>query len=154
MVKENRSERKRQNIRYWTEFCDYLCQQGSQLRPLEPRRSDYNHYRDFQIGIPYFAVRASQRVKEGIAAVFVMKGSNATTAFDVLKQQQSEIETKLGGSPIWWDKAPRERRIAFLKVDANPTDETDWPNQHEWIASKLEKLNEVFRPRIDRLQVR
>ena len=45
-----------------------------------------------------------------------------------------------------------EKRIAFIKTDVDPTDETDWHNQHEWLANKFEKLNEVFRPRIERAE--
>ena len=145
------SERKRQNIRYWAAFCNHLRQRESQLYPLEPMESDYKHYRDFQIGIPGFAVRASQRVREGIAAVFVMKGATATIDFDMLRQQQAEIDSECAETLIWWDGAPRERRVAVVREDADPTDEADWSDQHEWIASKLEKLKEVFRPRIERL---
>jgi hypothetical protein len=34
------------------------------------------------------------------------------------------------------------------KINVAVTDETDWLNQHAWLTSKLEKFNEVFRPRI------
>ena len=44
-----------------------------------------------------------------------------------------------------------EKRIAFRRADVDVTDETDWSNQHEGLASKFEKLNEVFRPRIERI---
>lgn len=145
------SERKRQSIRFWKEFCNHLRQRGSQLGPLEPIKSDYKHYRDFQTGIPYFAVRASQRLKEGLGAAFIIKGRAATTYFNALMEQQAKIHKECGESLSWYP-VDSEKRIAFIKEDADVTDEKDWPNQHKWLATKLEKLNEVFRPRIERLK--
>ena len=141
------SPRDKQNIRYWTELCGHLRQRGSQLHPLEPIVSDYKHYRDFQINLPGFAVRASQRIKKGLGAAFIMRGANASTNFSTLLEQQAEIHKECGESLSWYP-TPSEKRVAFIKQDVDVTDEADWPNQHAWIASKLEKLNEVFRPRI------
>lgn len=145
------SERKRQNIRYWNEFCNHLRQQGSQLKPLTPLKSDYKHYRDFQIGIPGFAVKAAQRVKKGLQAQFIIRGRDAITYYDALMEQQSEIHRDCG-ERLFWFPANKEKSILFEKMDADPTAEKDWPNQHKWLAIKLEKLNEVFRPRIERIQ--
>ena len=141
------TDREIQSRRFWTEFCDHLRQRGSQLRPLEPIVSDYKHYKDFQIGIPGFAVRASQRIREGLGAAFIMRGANASTYFDALLEQQAEIHKDCGESLSWYPTRS-EKRVAFIKQDTDVTDATDWPNQHAWLASKLEKLNEVFCPRI------
>ena len=65
MMTPRKKQRERQNIRYWKELCDHLKSRGSRLRSLEPMKSDYKHYRDFQIGIPGFAVRAGQRRLKG-----------------------------------------------------------------------------------------
>ena len=78
-----------------------------------------------------------------------MRGSNAITFFDALMEQQAEIEEEFGESLKWWGEVHRgEQRLGIKKADVDPADETDWPNQHEWLATKLEKFNEVFRPRI------
>ena len=145
------SERKKQSIKFWGQFCNYLRQRDSQLKPLGTMKSDYKHYRDFQIGIPNFAVRAGQRVKKGLDAALIIKGPAATTYFNVLIEQQAEIHKECGESLSWYS-VYSEKRIAFRKEDADPTDEKDWINQHEWLATKFEKLNEVFRPRIEKLK--
>ena len=153
------SKRQEQSRRFWTQFCNHLRQRGSPLEPLEPMMSDYKHYRDFQIGIPNIAVRASQRVrvktdqgvKKVVDAALIIKGRDAETYFDALLEQQTEIHKECGELLSWY-AVDSEARIAFIKVDVDPTDEKDWPNQHEWLATKFEKLNEVFRPRIERLK--
>ena len=93
-------------------------------------------------------MRATQRVKEGLGAAFIMRGSNASDVFEDLEKQKTEIEDECGECLSWYPMES-EKRIAFIKKDVDPTDETDWPNQHEWLANKFEKLNEVFRSRIE-----
>ena len=66
-MQENRFEtpRERQCRRYWTELCDDLRQRGSEL---QSRTSKERHFIDFRIGISGVAVRAGQRVGEGLSA--------------------------------------------------------------------------------------
>ena len=82
----------------------------------------------------------------------IIGGPNARTFFDALMEQQAEIEEEFeefGESLEWREKGPRgDRRLRLIKADVNPADETDWPNQHDWLATKLEKFNDVFRRRI------
>ena len=84
-----------------------------------------------------------------LSVEFCMKGTNAITFFHALMEQQAKIEEEFGESLEWQEKGPRgEQRLRLKKADVNPADERDWPNQHKWLATKLEKFNKVFRPRI------
>ncbi len=73
--------------------------------------------------------------------------------FYTLEKQRKEIEQEFRES-LEWEKLPqrRESRISLRKDIIDPTDESDWQNQYEWVISKLEKFhkkfNEVFLPRI------
>ena len=78
-----------------------------------------------------------------------MKG-RARTYFHSLEEQREEIESQFGESLEWFAEWETEKHVA-LRKEADPKDENDWPRQHEWMATKLEKLNEVFRPRLERL---
>ena len=145
--------RQRQSIRFWTGFCADLRQRGIQLESLEPRRSDYKHYRDFPIGIRGVAVRARQQVRagqnvgKGLSAAFVLKGGNHIQASQVLQAQQAEIENEFGESLSWYP-VRSETQVNTRNWDVDVTNETDWPNQYEWLATQLKKLVEVFRPRM------
>ena len=154
---EKLSPRQEQNIRYWTEFCDYLSQLGSQL---QSQTSKERHFIDFRIGIRCF-LRARQVIKAqcresyrngptAITVGFIMKG-RARTYFHSLEEQREEIESQFGESLEWFAEWETEKHVT-LRKEADPRDENDWPRQHEWLATKLEKLNEVFRPRIERLK--
>lgn len=142
--------REEQSVKYWTEFCIHLRQRGSlQFRfpsPIARRR----HFIDFPMRM--YTLRAAQRVRPpAIRAAFILKGKDATAFFNALEEQQAEIHSECGVRLLWqvWNA---ETSIAFEKYDIDVRDETDWTNQHEWIASKLDKLNAVFRPRIERLR--
>lgn len=144
------SERYKQSERYWAGFCDHLRQQGSRLYPLGVMKSDYKHYRDFQTGIPNFAIRAGQRIKEGLDAQLVIRGNDAIIYYNALMKEQAEIHKECDEELLWYVRES-EKTIAFINRNMTPTDELDWQNQYEWLSDKFDILIKVFIPRIERL---
>ena len=145
------SPRDKQNIRYWTDFCEYLNQRGSQL---QSQTSKERHFIDFRIGIGCF-LRVGQVIKSkygptAITVGFIMKG-RARTYFHALEEEKKEIENQFGEPLGWFAELKTEKHVA-LRKEADPEDENDWSRQHKWLATKLERLNEVFRPRVERLK--
>ena len=149
---ENFTERQSQNIKYWARLCEHLDRRDSYLqRPT----ANASYYRDFQIGIKGFSLRARQTIKhKEISAALVMRGANAIGHFYSLRVQEEEIERDFGDKLEWWARAKSEKRVAFRNQDADPTDEKDWHNQHEWLVDMLEKLYAVFHPRLEKLIMR
>ena len=143
------TERQLQNIKYWTGLCEHLDRRDSYLqRPT----ANASHYQDLQIGIKGFSLRARQTIKhKEISAALVMRGANAIGHFYALRVQEEEIERDFGAKLEWWARAKSEKRVAFRNQDADPTDEKDWHNQHEWLVDMLEKLYAVFHPRLEKL---
>ena len=147
--KENFTERQLQNIKYWKRLSEHLDRRDSWLQPPTVNAS---HYRDLQIGIKGFSLRARQTIKrKEISAALVMRGANAIGHFYSLRVQEEEIERDFGDKLEWWARAKSEKRVAFRNRDADPTDKKDWHNQHEWLADTLEKLYAVFHPRLEKL---
>ena len=145
------SARQLQNIKYWTKLCKHLDRRNSCLqRPT----TNASHYRDLQIGIKGFSLRARQTIKhKEISASLVMRGANAIGHFYSLRVQEEEIERDFGDKLEWWARAKSEKRVGFRNQDADPTNEKDWHNQHEWLVDMLEKLYTVFHPRLKRLMM-
>lgn len=144
------SETQQQQEKFWSALRTYMTQSDSQLRFPKPQPA---HYLEFNIGRSDFGIRVWQRRQnKDIGASIYITGQNAKAYFHLLKAQREELESEFGISLEWSEKSGRtERRVYLLKNDTDPTDETDWPNQHEWLAAKIEKFNEVFRPRIKAL---
>ena len=149
--KENFTERQLQNKKYWTGLCEHLERRNSCLQRPTVNTS---HYRDLQIGIKGFSLRARQTIKrKEISAALVMRGANAIGRFYALRVQEEDIEKDFGDKLEWWARAKSEKRVAFRNQEADPTDEKDWHNQHEWLVNTLEKLYTVFRPRLGKLMM-
>ena len=76
-----------------------------------------------------------------------MQGQNATAHYHLLKEQQAEIENEFG-EPLDWQESTRGESslISLFKGGTDPADETDWQNQHEWLASKLELFDKFSVP--------
>ncbi len=83
-----------------------------------------------------------------------MQGAPAKTFFGLLKNQKAEIERELG-YPLEWEELPevQHSRIVIFLNDADPSDEADWPRQHEWLAKRLNEMHRVFAPRVRDLEV-
>ena len=146
------TERQLQNKKYWTGLRDHLDRRDSCLqRPT----ANASHYRDLQIGIKGFSLRARQTIKQKeISASLVMRGANAIGHFYALRVQEEEIERDFGDQLEWWARAKSENsRVVVRNQEADPTDEKDWHNQHEWLVDMLEKLYAVFHPRLERLMM-
>ena len=151
VIEEDLTERQLQNIKYWTGLREHLDQRDSCLqRPT----ANASHYRDLQIGIKGFSLRARQTIKhKEISASLVMRGANAIGHFYALRVQEEEIEKDFGDKLEWWARAKSEKRVGFRNQGADPTDEEDWHNQHEWLVDILEKLYAVFHPRLEKLMM-
>ena len=148
---ENFTARQLQNIKYWAGLYEHLDRRDSCLqRPT----ANASHYQDLQIGIKGFSLRARQTIKhKEISAALVMRGANAIGHFYALRVQEEEIEKDFGDKLEWWAKAKSEKRVAFRNQDADPTDEKDWHNQHEWLVDMLEKFYAVFHPRLEKFMM-
>ena len=146
-----RTERQSQNIKYWTGLCEHLDRRDSCLQRPTAKAS---HYRDLQIDIKGFSLRARQTIRhKEISASLVMRGANATGHFYDLRVQEEEIEKDFGDKLEWWARAKSEKRVGFRNQGADPTDEEDWHNQHEWLVDMLEKFYAVFHPRLEKLMM-
>ena len=114
------TDRRKQNVRYWNDFCDHLKSRGSQLQFPTYRG---NHYITFGIGKKCgVMVRQVIKPKPGeISVTFYTRGPNAITFFDALKEQQAEIDREFGESLQWWGEVHRgEQRLGLIKSDMNP----------------------------------
>lgn len=137
---------------YFAEFRRHLPANDSPLNPLEWKR-DSPDYLGFDIGRSrdiWLAgwISAGQRQ---IAANLHMKGPNASSRFDELKNNRQEIESQFSAGLQWKESPPWSSgvpQVGVYKNNTDPTDRSDWPNQFEWLREKLERLNEVFQGRV------
>ncbi len=134
----------------WKQLCDYAAQKDTPVRFHKPGSANYLNVSRSLIDLTGFNMKVwLGRDNREIAIQLYMSKQN----FYILEKQRQEIEQEFCES-LEWEKLPQRRdsRISLRKDIIDPTDESDWQNQHEWIVSKIEKFHEkfnaVFLPRL------
>ena len=143
--------------KYWSELREYLQQEGIQLQARPVGTGDRERFQSFDVGRRTFFLeawlyqRAPNTALSEIGVRLRMSGRDGPAHLDLLEKESEEIVRELGETPKWrkYSNPDRNLNIVYVdKIDVDVTDTTDWPNQHAWLASKLEKFSKVFRPRI------
>ena len=74
-----------------------------------------------------------------------MRGPDAVTHFESLREQQDSIEKDLGESLDWRELPNRKSSSLRLSLkDVDPTQEDDWPRQIAWMAVTLTRFHATF----------
>ena len=137
--------------RFWFKLNEHF---GETNLNYNIRRPGFKNSVNFGLGNPdeyLLEARLSQQ-KKRIGVRLNLKGKHAEAYFHLLKEQQEDIEIKFG-EKLEWEESPHRKScvVAFHKSGANPQAENDWKNQHEWMASRLTKFDDVFRDRLQEL---
>ena len=120
------------------------------------RKAQPQSWMDYSIGRTGFNLGVSMTVsKRRLRAYLYISKSTASMAkasFRLLHEQADEIERELG-HPLEWEERPegKDSLISVYLNDQDPSDETDWPRQHEWLAKKLNDMHRAFTRRVREL---
>jgi len=141
--------------RFWSKFKEHLLSVNSKFKIRVPSERTSV---DFGIGSLEFSLRVTlSPQKERIGVRLNMIGPNATAHFKLLEEDREAIEAalrkQLKDEDLDWKELQGKKscQIVLLKKDTNPSTEADWQKQHEWLVSKLNLFNDVFRTRINGL---
>ena len=139
--------------RFWMQWSDYMIQIGKPLKYPEPGPWRYRNFDPERYGSEFHIDAYRLNEKKEIGFRLYIGGQNAIAYFHLLKEQQEEIEREFAEPLEWGEGSEYESPGIFLrKMNIDLTDETDWPNQHEWFASKLELFDKAFGPRLKALK--
>ena len=136
---------------YWTAFNSALIKANGPISGHRKPRPQ--HWMSYSVGRSGFSLSAVlKRRLSKISAELYLSGIKAKTFFRLLEQQKGEIEQELG-YPLEWEFLPQGQdcRIAIYYDGVNPDDKSNWEQQHEWLASHLNKMHNVLSPRIKEL---
>jgi hypothetical protein len=146
------SETKALRQKYWIAFNQKLESVGG---PVSGKRKPHGEaWMGYAIGRSYVGLNAVIGIrKKQIHVELYLRGTSAKRFFELLQNQKAGIEQELGYA-LDWQELPegQDSRIA-ISVDADPTNEDDWPRQHEWLAKRLNEMYRVFAPRVRDLEM-
>ena len=139
-----------QHRKYWAALHLVLDREGGPVSGN--RKPQPDTWMDYAVGRSDFRLYAWRREDGRVSAGLYIGGKDAKTFFELLRCDQHSVERELG-TALHWREMPREREIAVYLPVVNPNDESDWPRQHEWLATRLNELHRVFWPRIRNLNL-
>ena len=157
---DERSPTKEMQLRYWTAFRDVLL---STEGPARPQKAHPDNYLIMTIGRSGFHLAGGTNSRDSWirAELYLNHGelkkrapySDANAYFHALEQAREAIERELKFSLEWEGLSTKGScRVATYKRHCDPTDESDWPVQHKWLADRLNRLHRVLAPRIKVLE--
>ena len=144
------SETNQQFRRYWTGFRDHIDNNDKSISFGTPGAQAFHQFRIGRTGFRLMAwlLRATRR----IGVRLIMDRDNAEAHFRLLEEQKEEIHNEFGEVLEWNElQGFQAFRISLYKEDTDPVDENNWLQQYEWFTAKLERFDQVFRQRIERL---
>jgi hypothetical protein len=133
---------------FWQAFGDFLRERKSILRP---QKALPQHWTNMAIGRAYFWMSGVQKFgKQGwLAAELHMNGAEAKQQFAQLQAQKDDIEAECGFALNWQELPEKKESVILVELDNQDTsNKALWPQQHAWLADKLERMHNAFRERI------
>ena len=138
--------------RYWTEFNDHLISSGSLLRTYKPSARNWmkiRHPVGFKRPKAHLAANAHAN-PELIAALIVLEDDDSLSGLDELLAARDLIEKEVGETLTWERKlSNKSSRRIILEAAASWRDESDWHRQFEWLRTRLDRMYNVFAPRLE-----
>jgi len=109
---------------------------------ISAHRARPQHWQNFAVGRSGFRLTTKVNSRENVIGVeLFIHAQEAKAYFALLTEQREAIEQALG-HPLSWEELPERIgcRIAIYKTGVDPTDDVDWPNQHDWMGQNLKDL--------------
>jgi hypothetical protein len=137
------------HLKYWTAFMEKLKMSDSPIRPISPTSGNWLTFSPFgRTGFNLLVARNAN--KSHIRTGLYILPKNADQFYKTLLKMQPAIEEKLG-SIVWHDQASQERAVLSY-LETNPDDESDWPDQHQWLISRMNDFYNTFVPIVKTLE--
>lgn len=144
------SETRKAQLAFWTAFGDWV-EEHSTLKRRPPKPSAYSGYPIGKTGVwttGCVTTWNSETNKNSpeLRTELVIQTPDAKERFDQLLAEKESLEEQFG-EPLQWDPGEGSKRCRiYVRQDGDFADKTLWPKQFPWLATRLEKLRDVFGP--------
>ena len=150
-AQENWTDSAKLYYEFWQVFCEYIQKQDSSGNPRTPPPKQRMFFSVGRKGAGRYGLLKLRENKIGVRLRTWYE--NKEPFFDALYQQKQEIDSELGFNPVWDRRDGKiDAYVSYLR-DADLNDRAQWENYFEWLWEHLEKLDRVFRPRLQNLNI-
>jgi len=141
---------KQQQLRLWQQLAAKLATEAAYIKPQKPLPA---HWLNNSIGRAGFSLTSTANYRDGRLGVEIyIQHADSKKMYRALLDKRTEIEAALGFE-LDWQELPDAHscRIASWRTGCPINDEGQWPVYLDWYVDRLKKMNEVFRPLIQKL---
>jgi hypothetical protein len=152
----NLTEAKKTQLAFWTAYRDHLLAR-SHLRCQKPAPQHWVNTSIGKSGVVLNSIASMwDSVQESytgeIRIDLLLNDGNSKSYFAQLSADMETIEKEIG-EELNWHNPPETRNCrVFIRRAADITDTAMWPEQHEWLRTRLEAFERVFGPRVRKLK--
>lgn len=152
------SAHKQFQSKFWTAFKQYMDARGSFVRCQKPSPQHWMNHAIGRSGVHLDSIISLWNSETGlkgseIRAELYLDGPNAKQEFAILEKQRGSIETALGFPLTWHNPEGKAACRLYTRQNADFTNEALWPEQFEWLRSRLETMHKVFAPIMKNLKL-
>jgi hypothetical protein len=142
---ESLSDVRRLQLDFWLGFRAYAADHAERIRP---QKASPQHWMTMGIGRSGFHLSGVISTWEELRAELVITAQQAKKCLAILKAQREEIEKAVGEPLEWYSQEDTKSCRIFVQRSAALDDRNAWPEYHRWLTDRLERLHEVFQPRV------
>lgn len=144
------TEIKELQFRFWTAFRDYMAA-NSRIRCQKVYPQHWMNHPIGRSGFHLTSITSTFNTESAdggpeIRAELTMIGDEAKDRFAALEQRKAEIERAIGCELTWHNPEGQKACRIYTRRDADFRDESQWPEQHQWLREKLELFQRVLGP--------
>lgn len=152
------SPTKQAQLKFWTAFREHMLDKKSFVRCQKPAASQWTNHPLGRSGIHLSSVISTWNTESNtyepeIRAQVYIQNPNAKQEFALLEKRKTEIEAALGFPLVWHNPDNAALCKLYTRIDADFTNEALWPQQFEWLRTKLETMHRVFAPIVKDLRI-
>lgn len=136
-------------LEYWTALLNLLVSRATLPDTPEPTTKGYLCFDPGWEGVSLWAYTDNW---EGVIGVYLrFNKERAGKLFSHIAKEQPQIEARFG-TPLQWYSDDQENHcyITLRLPGLDPLNKAQWPDQHKWLAKKLEEYIAVFDPLIEK----
>lgn len=153
------SDMQQLQLDFWTGFRNHVEESGSPLRVPKVLPQCWMWMGIGRTGfglcgnVSTWSFEKGQYGKGEIRAELNIAHGDVEAFFELLRTDQTAIESEFGEKLAWYSKDGVKMRRIYVLREADIHDRGNWPNLNEWLRLKLEALRTVLRERVKVLDV-
>lgn len=137
---------KSRQLDYWTAFKEFVS--AKPKSPIHVQKPAPQHWTNFAIGRSDFHLSASvNSIQKTISVQLWIEGLNAKAYYDQMYKEAYESSlTKLSEEIEWLRLDGKKSCCVNLALACDCMDQSDWPNQFQWIYDNVIRFKVFFSP--------